>query len=146
VLVRPVLPLADLLEGDVLDVGSGNGSPGLVLAVLRPELAVTLLEPRQRRWAFLCEASRVVSMPRLQVLRLRYQEYAGPPVRTLLARGLGAEAEALARLVASGGQLLTSAPAPCSGPLLEWVDAVGTGRQRFQRYRRRPDVSRETRR
>ena len=58
-LVAPVLPLADLLEpGELLDVGSGNGSPGLVLALLRPRLDVTLLEPRQRRWAFLREAAR----------------------------------------------------------------------------------------
>jgi 16S rRNA G527 N7-methylase RsmG len=38
---------------DVLDVGSGNGLPGLPLAILRPDLMVTLLEPRGRRVAFL---------------------------------------------------------------------------------------------
>ena len=44
--------------GALVDVGSGNGSPGLVLALLRDDLSVTLLEPRQKRWAFLREASR----------------------------------------------------------------------------------------
>ena len=144
VLVRPVLPLAALLEGDVLDVGSGNGSPGLVLALLRPELPVTLLEPRQRRWAFLREAARVVARPGLQVLRLRHEEYAGAPVRTLLARGLGASAQAWARLLADGGQLFTSARVASVGPPLEWVGTVGEGSLRFERYRRRPDVPRET--
>jgi 16S rRNA G527 N7-methylase RsmG len=144
VLIRPVLPLAALLEGDVLDVGSGNGSPGLVLALLRPELPVTLLEPRQRRWAFLREAARAVARPGLQVLRLRHEEYAGAPVRTVLARGVGASAPAWARLLADGGQLFASAHVAPAGPQLEWVGTVGEGSLRFAHYRRRPDVPRET--
>jgi 16S rRNA (guanine527-N7)-methyltransferase len=36
-----------------VDVGSGGGLPGLALAILRPELHVTLVEPRARRAAFL---------------------------------------------------------------------------------------------
>lgn len=40
----------------VLDVGSGAGLPGLVLAIARPDLAVTLVEPLARRTAFLVEA------------------------------------------------------------------------------------------
>lgn len=42
----------------LLDVGSGAGFPGLVLAAARGELLVTLVEPRERRWAFLEAASR----------------------------------------------------------------------------------------
>ena len=52
ILVGEALPLVPWLEpGPLIDVGSGNGSPGLVLAVLGPVEDVTLLEPRQRRWA-----------------------------------------------------------------------------------------------
>ena len=40
----------------VLDVGSGAGLPGLVLAIARPDLTVTLVEPLARRTAFLIEA------------------------------------------------------------------------------------------
>jgi 16S rRNA (guanine527-N7)-methyltransferase len=49
--------LADLLPAgvEVVDVGSGAGLPGIVLAVRRPDLRVTLLEPMQRRVAFLVE-------------------------------------------------------------------------------------------
>lgn len=43
-------------ESSVLDVGSGAGLPGLVLAIARPDTAVTLLEPLQRRVNFLREA------------------------------------------------------------------------------------------
>src|SRR5262249_23282591 len=39
----------------VVDVGSGAGLPGIVLAVLRPDLTVTLLEPLLRRVTFLSE-------------------------------------------------------------------------------------------
>ncbi len=39
------------------DVGSGAGLPGLVLAIVRPDLRVTLVEPMARRVAFLEEAS-----------------------------------------------------------------------------------------
>jgi 16S rRNA G527 N7-methylase RsmG len=44
--------------GKLLDLGSGAGFPGLVLAAARPDLEVLLLEPRERRWAFLAAAAR----------------------------------------------------------------------------------------
>jgi len=106
VLVAPVLPLLELVVGPLLDVGSGNGSPGLVLALLRPELSVTLLEPRQRRWAFLCEAARTAGRPDLRVLRLRHDAYPGPPAATVTLRALRLPAAQLLRLVEAGGQLL----------------------------------------
>jgi 16S rRNA (guanine527-N7)-methyltransferase len=96
----------DLQPGTLLDVGSGNGSPGLVLAALRPDLAATLLEPRQRRWAFLREAARAMGRPDIQILRQRHDQYAGPPATNVLVRALALPAAALAPLVAAGGQLL----------------------------------------
>jgi 16S rRNA (guanine(527)-N(7))-methyltransferase RsmG len=42
----------------LLDVGSGAGFPGFVLAAARPRLAVTLVESRERKWAFLGAAAR----------------------------------------------------------------------------------------
>ncbi len=42
----------------LVDVGSGAGFPGLVLAAARPALDVTLLEPRERKWLFLQTAVR----------------------------------------------------------------------------------------
>src|SRR4029079_12504316 len=61
-LVAPVLPARAWVKGPrLLDVGSGNGSPGLVLGLLRPELELVLLEPRLKRWAFLREALRRAS-------------------------------------------------------------------------------------
>ena len=42
-------------SGHVLDIGSGAGLPGIVLAMLLPDAQVTLLEPMARRVAFLDE-------------------------------------------------------------------------------------------
>jgi 16S rRNA (guanine527-N7)-methyltransferase len=115
-LVRGVAPLAaELLPGTLLDVGSGNGSPGLVLAALRPELAVTLLEPRQRRWAFLREAARAMGRPDIEVLRQAHDQYAGSPAANVVVRALALPLPELAALVAPGGQLLVLGR-PAGGP------------------------------
>src|SRR5438132_9440850 len=45
----PHLPAA---AGRLVDVGSGAGFPGLVLAAARPSWTVTLVEARERKWAF----------------------------------------------------------------------------------------------
>ncbi len=49
-----LLPLIQQLPvSTLLDVGSGAGFPGLVLKIAHPQLAVTLVEPRQKRVSFL---------------------------------------------------------------------------------------------
>lgn len=52
------LPLLAPEAKTLVDVGSGAGFPGFVLAAARPDLDVTLVEPRTRRWSFLAQASR----------------------------------------------------------------------------------------
>lgn len=42
----------------LIDVGSGAGFPGFVIAAVLPELEVTLIEARERKWAFLAQAAR----------------------------------------------------------------------------------------
>jgi 16S rRNA (guanine527-N7)-methyltransferase len=108
-----VLPAVALpAPGRLIDVGSGNGSPGLVLALLRPELAVTLLEPRSRRWAFLREAARALDRPDLEVLRARHDGYAGPPAETVTLRALALAPAELLPLLRPGGALLVFGRAP----------------------------------
>jgi 16S rRNA (guanine527-N7)-methyltransferase len=48
----------------VLDVGSGAGLPGLVLAIARPDLSIVLIEPLARRTAFLTEAVEALGLTR----------------------------------------------------------------------------------
>lgn len=49
--------------GTLLDVGSGAGFPGFVLAAARPRLSVHMVESRQRKWAFLRAAAARASLP-----------------------------------------------------------------------------------
>lgn len=55
----------------VADVGSGAGLPGLVLAIARPDLAVTLIEPLLRRSTFLDEVVADLGLGNVEVVRAR---------------------------------------------------------------------------
>jgi 16S rRNA (guanine527-N7)-methyltransferase len=58
----------------LVDIGSGAGLPGLVLAMVRPELSVTLLEPMERRCRFLSECVAELGLANVTVLRGRAEE------------------------------------------------------------------------
>jgi 16S rRNA (guanine527-N7)-methyltransferase len=120
VLVAGVVGAAPHLEaGTLIDVGSGNGSPGLVLALLRDDLDVTLLEPRARRWAFLREAARSAGR-RVRVLRVRHDAYSGPAARTVTLRALALPLAELAALVEPGGRVVVFGGEPkAGGPFVE---------------------------
>lgn len=68
--------VAELIPQDarVVDVGSGAGLPGIVLAVARPDLSVILVEPLARRTAFLLEAATALGLDRTTVVRGRAEE------------------------------------------------------------------------
>jgi 16S rRNA (guanine527-N7)-methyltransferase len=65
--------LGDLLPqgSTVADVGSGAGLPGLVLAIHRPDLRMTLIEPLLRRTTFLSEVVEQLSLDNVEVVRGR---------------------------------------------------------------------------
>ncbi len=80
----------------VIDIGSGAGLPGMPLAIARPDLAVTLLEPRGRRAAFLRHAVRI-PVPNAQVLEKRAQELDEPLYQAATARAVGDLASVIGR-------------------------------------------------
>jgi len=134
-LIAGIVPLAPhLLAGPVLDIGSGNGSPGLVLAALRPELPMTLLEPRQRRWAFLREAARAMGRGDIEILRQRHDEYRGPAVSNVVVRAVALPLRELAPLTGPRGQaLLIGRREDAAGSGFEEPEAVGASAYRYRR-------------
>ncbi|MDG4794720.1 16S rRNA (guanine(527)-N(7))-methyltransferase RsmG [Micromonospora sp. WMMD1082] len=126
--------VAELLPpgATVLDVGSGAGLPGLVLAIARPDLAVTLIEPLARRTAFLEEAVEALALTgSVRVLRGRAEEAAaGPdPVRgdVVTARAV-APLDRLAAwclpLAVPGGRLIALKGASAAEEITEHAQAV----------------------
>ncbi|QFZ23924.1 16S rRNA (guanine(527)-N(7))-methyltransferase RsmG [Saccharothrix syringae] len=79
----------------VVDVGSGAGLPGLPLAIARPDLDLTLLEPMARRIAWLTECVEALDLGNVTVLRGRAEE---GPVRDRLSGSDVVTARAVAPL------------------------------------------------
>jgi 16S rRNA (guanine527-N7)-methyltransferase len=73
-LADAVLLASTQLTGSVIDVGSGVGAPAIPLAILRPTLTLTLVEPRERRAAFLRTSCGTLSRPDIRLLRTRSME------------------------------------------------------------------------
>ncbi|MCR4513249.1 16S rRNA (guanine(527)-N(7))-methyltransferase RsmG [Aeromicrobium sp. 50.2.37] len=74
-LVNSGVVLPRLPQGaTVADVGSGAGLPGLVWAIGRPDLDVTLIEPLLRRTTFLDEVVAELGLSNVRVLRSRAED------------------------------------------------------------------------
>jgi 16S rRNA (guanine527-N7)-methyltransferase len=104
--------VAELLpdRGELVDIGSGAGLPGIVLAMLRPGMRVVLLESTLRRTAFLDECQARLELPNVTVVRGRAEDLAGTMKADFAtARAvapLGRLAGWAAGLLRPGGQLL----------------------------------------
>lgn len=105
--------VAELLlpEERCVDVGSGAGLPGIALAIARPDVTVTLVEPLQRRVVWLEEVVADLGLETVEVVRARAEELhaAGPRFDVATARAVAA-LDKLAGwclpLVVPGGRLL----------------------------------------
>jgi 16S rRNA (guanine527-N7)-methyltransferase len=113
----------------VADVGSGAGLPGIVLAVARPDLTVTLIESLARRAAFLSEAVSTLGLERVSVIRARAEECVGklPAADVVTARAV-APLDRLAGwclpLTAIGGRLLAVKGTSAAAELAEHASAL----------------------
>jgi 16S rRNA (guanine527-N7)-methyltransferase len=123
--------VADLIPSGatVLDVGSGAGLPGMVLAVARPDLSVTLVEPLARRTAFLSEAVTTLGLERTTVVRARAEECVGKlPLADVVTARAVAPLDRLAGwclpLTAIGGRLLAMKGASAAAEIAEHADAL----------------------
>ena len=67
-----------IAEGaSVADVGSGAGLPGLCLAIARPDLSITLIEPLERRVIWLHEVVEDLGLENVKILRSRAEQAVG---------------------------------------------------------------------
>lgn len=103
-----VAPL--LHPGVVGDVGSGAGLPGLVLAIARPDVSFVLIEPMERRVAWLTEQVDVLGLQNVSVVRARAEEVRlNGPLDQVTARAVSAFRKLLpltAPLLRDGGELV----------------------------------------
>lgn len=73
-------------KGPWLDLGSGPGFPGLVIAALCPNMPVVLVESRARRVEFLERAVAALALPKCRVEGQRLERVAPFPARAISAR------------------------------------------------------------
>jgi len=90
-----------LLEGgEILDVGTGPGFPGLPLAIVEPERKFTLLDSNNKKVMFVQHAASLLGLDNVTVVKARAEDYApGHRFDTVIARALAA----LPRLVEIAG-------------------------------------------
>ncbi|HEV7935756.1 MAG TPA: 16S rRNA (guanine(527)-N(7))-methyltransferase RsmG [Actinomadura sp.] len=97
-------------RASVMDIGSGAGLPGLVLAIVRPDLSITLLEPLLRRTTFLSECVTMLGLDNVEVRRGRAEEVVKDYAVDVVTARAVAPLERLVRwalpLLRPGGELL----------------------------------------
>lgn len=116
-----LLPDRSALE--VLDVGSGAGFPGLPLRAMRPDVRLTLLEPRAKRAAFLRAVARETGSPQPRVVESTLE--ALPPGETfdvVTLRALSLPPERLLEHLRPDG-ILIAFPGTSESVTASWDDA-----------------------
>lgn len=98
-----LLPVIDQFGGKsttLLDVGTGAGFPGLVLAAALPDLQVTLVEPRQKRVSFLRHIIRTLQLTNVKVIadRLEHANLAGQDFTFITSRAVADAARFISML------------------------------------------------
>jgi 16S rRNA (guanine527-N7)-methyltransferase len=82
-----MVPLIDNDIKSIADIGSGAGFPGLIIAMARPNIELTLIESDQRKCSFLRSVSRETNTP-VNVLNERIENVTGLKVDLVTARAL----------------------------------------------------------
>ncbi len=116
--------VADLIPVpcSLVDLGSGAGLPGIVLAMLLPEAEVTLLDPMARRALFLTECVEALGLPNAAVRRGRAEDLAGQIAADVVVARAVAPMDRLAGMAAGlakpGGLVLAIKGAGAADELL----------------------------
>lgn len=124
---------AELAEGITLaDIGTGAGLPGMVVAIARPDLQVTLVEPLLRRTTFLDEVVETLGLTNVEVVRGRADQLHGERTFDVVTSRAVAPLDRLLEwsmpLVAPYGQLVA-----LKGSSI--VDEIETARPVLEKFR-----------
>ncbi len=82
-----------LPQGRVLDVGSGGGLPGVVLAIMLPTLDVTCVDAVGKKAAFVRQAAGTLALPQLHGVHARVEALKAPPFDLITSRAFASLAD-----------------------------------------------------
>lgn len=91
------------------DIGTGAGLPGIPLAIACPEMMVTLVEPNQKKVAFLRQAKGALGLTNLEVLGKRVEDITGGVFDCVISRAFADLPDFVRvseRLLTAGGLLI----------------------------------------
>lgn len=115
-------------NASVCDVGSGAGLPGLAMAIRRPDLRITLLEPLLRRTTFLEEAVQELGLTNVEVVRGRAEALHGhrtfDVVTSRAVAGLSRLLEWSLPLATQAGVVLAMKGETADGELAEAAETI----------------------
>jgi 16S rRNA (guanine527-N7)-methyltransferase len=116
-------------EGPCVDLGTGAGLPGMVLAAARPAVSFVLVESNRRKCSFLLEAARSLSLANVQVVESDYERFTPDPrFPTVISRAFRPPADFLEisrRFVGPHGHVVLLLADPSDAALAELADQAG---------------------
>ncbi len=71
-----LIKIANFNQGTLLDIGTGAGFPGLILAIAFPKLKVTLLDSNNKKIKFLEECLKILKINNVNLINQRAEDYA----------------------------------------------------------------------
>jgi len=92
-LVPPLLRITQGAAARVLDVGSGGGLPGIVLAIAMPQARLTLVDAVRKKCAFLTQARLELGLDNVEVVHGRAEALREPPFDIIVSRALATLAQ-----------------------------------------------------
>jgi 16S rRNA (guanine527-N7)-methyltransferase len=107
-LLPPLLKHTHGQPAQMLDVGSGGGLPGVVLAICQPELHITCVDAVAKKVAFLHQVAGALNLPNLQAIHSRVENLSGqwPLVTSRAFATLADFTRCTASVLAPGGRWL----------------------------------------
>jgi 16S rRNA (guanine527-N7)-methyltransferase len=126
-------------EGPCVDLGTGAGLPGMVLAIARPETSYVLVESNRKRCSFLLEAIRILPVANARLIESDVESLPeGVLYPTVISRAFRPPAEFLGiarRLVKPAGHIVLLLADPSPSDLAELERAIGVPVEQCRRLR-----------